>query len=1061
MDKEHNSSLVQCAWNGDPAGWTDFVRRVRLLYERTARRKRRQIGPSVVAQLTDKAWTVTQEIDHHKLTRREGAVYLLEFLRDRLGRSPVPDVGIRLEELMIKLRRTPGTSMSSWATQVRQTYKRVQIALHRARVEQKGLQAVGSSLGEGKEKKSSSSPSSPSSFSRRGPSSPTRRASEATQATQDTQEEPQAEAPPPHEDGIPDVDEEHPDLDPGAEPRTGWRPRRRKTAIEDDEDSDDSVAALADLEVWDRYEEGGLSEVLPGEVLGWLLLRRANLPTSARLSIQAAAGNSLLFADVEPAMRSMEDELMGHDEARRSSQPRRRSFWVEDEGEWSLIMAPEEELQEIMAANEVHYVGTRLPNEVYYHHDPEPPFSAEEHGFWHQEEDGAFSFWELAEDGEFYTQDWNGLFWAWSDWEDQTVMASSPAESSKASDEAFSVQDPKSRTFVQARQAVKARNLSRGFYPFNPGIKGKPRFKGKGKGKGRGKSPFPRPATTPVLAATGDVFAQPGDASFTGCFVCGAKDHSWRSCPKRNSSGKGPSKGKPGRSFMIDGVYMIQAADEESPAYASASIPQNDEYTSAASSDYRIASRDSGGAQQRPDRTEFSSVLDFRFGESDSQDAPARIVNEALVVSTSDAFVSGTPEAHPRGHAVVDSGATETVGSLPAIEDLMQFRFELHGRPDVFKISDVPPRRFRFGNGALGFSLSHMLIPQELGDVQVDLGIYSLDVQNVPILLGIRTLRSLKTVIDFQKDVAVFAALNPYVGIPLRRSASGHILVNLSSNWMQDSFSLADPSSAFGVAELSSSEEKEDAIGAVFVIEGDSPDFVHAVGSSTPSAPASVSECPAVLFHSRGGQNLALQEGSAPAGGDVLSPFSVLRALVNRHVEQREDRDSDRPSQGFDGQAFQGVVQGFRQGQEKSEAPRGAGTRAGLGANPACGRERHPVPWGPMPRRSRGHLPGESACRMDILPEVRNQNELHSKNGKDGTSSECRSADPGCQEDRGGDGSEGGLRLQSTAPGHRDWSSSCGGERREAIGENPPAEGEDHGCTEDRHGRQGQPLPVR
>ncbi|CAE7219859.1 RE1 [Symbiodinium sp. KB8] len=846
MDKEHNSSLVQCAWNGDPAGWTDFVRRVRLLYERTARRKRRQIGPSVVAQLTDKAWTVTQEIDHHKLTRREGAVYLLEFLRDRLGRSPVPDVGIRLEELMIKLRRTPGTSMSSWATQVRQTYKRVQIALHRARVEQKGLQAVGSSLGEGKEKKSSSSPSSPSSFSRRGPSSPTRRASEATQATQDTQEEPQAEAPPPHEDGIPDVDEEHPDLDPGAEPRTGWRPRRRKTAIEDDEDSDDSVAALADLEVWDRYEEGGLSEVLPGEVLGWLLLRRANLPTSARLSIQAAAGNSLLFADVEPAMRSMEDELMGHDEARRSSQPRRRSFWVEDEGEWSLIMAPEEELQEIMAANEVHYVGTRLPNEVYYHHDPEPPFSAEEHGFWHQEEDGAFSFWELAEDGEFYTQDWNGLFWAWSDWEDQTVMASSPAESSKASDEAFSVQDPKSRTFVQARQAVKARNLSRGFYPFNPGIKGKPRFKGKGKGKGRGKSPFPRPATTPVLAATGDVFAQPGDASFTGCFVCGAKDHSWRSCPKRNSSGKGPSKGKPGRSFMIDGVYMIQAADEESPAYASASIPQNDEYTSAASSDYRIASRDSGGAQQRPDRTEFSSVLDFRFGESDSQDAPARIVNEALVVSTSDAFVSGTPEAHPRGHAVVDSGATETVGSLPAIEDLMQFRFELHGRPDVFKISDVPPRRFRFGNGALGFSLSHMLIPQELGDVQVDLGIYSLDVQNVPILLGIRTLRSLKTVIDFQKDVAVFAALNPYVGIPLRRSASGHILVNLSSNWMQDSFSLADPSSAFGVAELSSSEEKEDAIGAVFVIEGDSPDFVHAVG----------------------GQNLALQEGSAPAGGE-------------------------------------------------------------------------------------------------------------------------------------------------------------------------------------------------
>ena len=157
----------------------------RLLYERTARRKRRQIGPSVVAQLKDKAWTITQEIDHHKLTRRDGAVYLLEFLRDRLGRSPVPDVGIRLEELMIKLRRTPGTSMSSWATQVRQTYKRVQIALHRARVEKKGPQAVGSPSGENKDKKASSSPSSPSNTSRRGPPSPARRASEATQGTQE------------------------------------------------------------------------------------------------------------------------------------------------------------------------------------------------------------------------------------------------------------------------------------------------------------------------------------------------------------------------------------------------------------------------------------------------------------------------------------------------------------------------------------------------------------------------------------------------------------------------------------------------------------------------------------------------------------------------------------------------------------------------------------------------------------------------------------------------------------------------------------------------------------
>ncbi|CAE6950806.1 RE1 [Symbiodinium sp. CCMP2592] len=201
-------------------------------------------------------------------------------------------------------------------------------------------------------------------------------------------------------------------------------------------------------------------------------------------------------------------------------------------------------------------------------------------------------------------------------------------------------------------------------------------------------------------------------------------------------------------------------------------------------------------------RTDFPHVWDFRF-PSEFQDNREVVSSSLVITSSADAFASGAIEPHPRGHAVVDSGATETVGSLPAIEDLLQFRFELHGNADQFRISDVPSRRFRFGNGATGFSLSHLLIPQDLGDVQVELGIYSLDVQNVPILLGIKSLRSLKTVIDFDKDVAVFASLNPYVGIPLRRGASGHVLINLSQNWLQDSFSLADPTPVIGMASQS------------------------------------------------------------------------------------------------------------------------------------------------------------------------------------------------------------------------------------------------------------------
>ena len=70
-----------------------------------------------------------------------------------------------------------------------------------------------------------------------------------------------------------------------------------------------------------------------------------------------------------------------------------------------------------------------------------------------------------------------------------------------------------------------------------------------------------------------------------------------------------------------------------------------------------------------------------------------------VITSSADAFASGAGETHPGGLAVVDSGATETVGSLPAIEDLLQCRFELNGKADQFRISDVRHGVFASGMG--------------------------------------------------------------------------------------------------------------------------------------------------------------------------------------------------------------------------------------------------------------------------------------------------------------------------------------------------------------------------
>ena len=88
-------------WDGDIATFPDYVRKVRLAFEKTRRHRRRLLGPDLVGQLTGRAWVIT----HERLTQPDGAGYLMEFLEEKLARVLVPDAGARAEELLVKLRR--------------------------------------------------------------------------------------------------------------------------------------------------------------------------------------------------------------------------------------------------------------------------------------------------------------------------------------------------------------------------------------------------------------------------------------------------------------------------------------------------------------------------------------------------------------------------------------------------------------------------------------------------------------------------------------------------------------------------------------------------------------------------------------------------------------------------------------------------------------------------------------------------------------------------------------------------------------------------------------------
>lgn len=67
-----------------------------------------------------------------------------------------------------------------------------------------------------------------------------------------------------------------------------WRKQRRQKWYEDDETSSGKDYP------WDKLQTQNL-EVLPDEILGWLLLRRPNLSAASRLSVQASVNNSPKF----------------------------------------------------------------------------------------------------------------------------------------------------------------------------------------------------------------------------------------------------------------------------------------------------------------------------------------------------------------------------------------------------------------------------------------------------------------------------------------------------------------------------------------------------------------------------------------------------------------------------------------------------------------------------------------------------------------------------------------------------------------------------------------------
>ena len=134
-----------------------------------------------------------------------------------------------------------------------------------------------------------------------------------------------------------------------------------------------------------------------------------------------------------------------------------------------------------------------------------------------------------------------------------------------------------------------------------------------------------------------------------------------------------------------------------------------------------------------------------------------------------------------RGKAVLDCGATDSLGSINAVESLAKINVKKTGLSKMrVNLGDRPT--YTFGNGdsqrVAGRATFEVSACGDCGTIDF----HGLDAKGVPLLLGAKAMKEMGAIIDFDSGKAVFAKLCPDRVVQLEASSSGHWLLDLSED---------------------------------------------------------------------------------------------------------------------------------------------------------------------------------------------------------------------------------------------------------------------------------------
>lgn len=135
---------------------------------------------------------------------------------------------------------------------------------------------------------------------------------------------------------------------------------------------------------------------------------------------------------------------------------------------------------------------------------------------------------------------------------------------------------------------------------------------------------------------------------------------------------------------------------------------------------------------------------------------------------------------------IIDSGATASLGSADALQQVMEANLERFGDSKMEIDTQTKPI-FKFGNGEKKVCISTVKLGIGAGEKDGSMEVHVHDAPGQPVLISRKALRSLGAVIDFEEKKAIYKRIDPKKVVQLQEAENGHLLMPLVGNIVDNS----------------------------------------------------------------------------------------------------------------------------------------------------------------------------------------------------------------------------------------------------------------------------------